>query len=111
VTVARISYAELAATVARLQRAHALSLEERDAILARLDRDFTSMSVVELRTALLDRVPALVVRWPLRGYDAVQLAAALAVRDQGTSVEFWGTDNQLLAAARGEGLRIVRPGG
>lgn len=110
VTVARIAYAELAATVARLWRAHALSIEERDAILARLDRDFTSMSVVEVRAALVDRIPVLVVRWPFRGYDAVQLAAALTVREQGTSVEFWGTDAQLLAAARGEGLHVVHPG-
>lgn len=110
VTVARIAFAELAATVARLWRAHALNVEERDTIMARLDRDFASMSVVEVRAALVDRIPVLVVRWPLRGYDAVQLAAALTVRERGAAVEFWGTDTQLLAAARGEGLRVVHPG-
>jgi hypothetical protein len=50
----------------------------RDAILARVHRDFAQMTVVEVRGAMLARVPALVVRWPLRGYDAVQLVAGPA---------------------------------
>ena len=82
----------------------------RDAILARLNRDFAQMTVVEVRAAMLSRVPALVVRWPLRGYDAVQLAAALTLQATGVSTTFWASDANLVAAALGEGLRATEIG-
>jgi hypothetical protein len=55
-------------------------------------------------------VPGLVVRHALRGYDAVQLAAALAIRHEGGAVAFWSTDGDLVAAAQAEGLQGVVPG-
>jgi predicted nucleic acid-binding protein len=82
----------------------------RDAILARVHRDFAQMTVVEVRGAMLARVPALVVRWPLRGYDAVQLAAALTLHATGASTTFWSSDGNLVAAAFGEGLRATEIG-
>ncbi|MBV9946203.1 MAG: hypothetical protein JOZ69_05090 [Myxococcales bacterium] len=54
-------------------------------------------------------VPELVLRHPIRGYDAVQLAAALTVRASGQAVEFWSSDAALCQAAANEGLRIVNP--
>ena len=59
--------------------------------------------------SMLAIVPDLVVRHPLRGYDAVQLATALHVQASGTSVEFWSTDETLRVAALAEGLRVVVP--
>jgi len=94
-----------AAAVARQHREGAVTEMTRDAILARLDRDFAQMTVVEIRAAMLSRVPALVVRWPLRGDDAVQLAAALTLAATGISTTFWPSDGTLVAAALGEGLR------
>ena len=81
----------------------------RDAILVRLDGDFASFAVVEVRRATLRIVPALVVQHALRGYDAVQLAAALAIRREGGAVAFWSTDTDLITAARAEGLQGVVP--
>lgn len=109
VSVARITYAELAASVARAFRLAAISEAQRDAILARLARDFSRLHVVEVRAALVGLVPELVVRHPLRGYDAVQLAAALTVHASGQSVEFWSADAALCQAAAIEGLRTVNP--
>jgi hypothetical protein len=80
VTVARIAYAELAASVARAYRMGAITDAQRDAIFARLAADFSRLNIVEIRSALVTLVPSLVLRYPLRGYDAVQLAAALTVR-------------------------------
>jgi predicted nucleic acid-binding protein len=65
------------------------------------------MSVVEVRSTVVRRVPALVMRQPLRGYDAVQLAAALAVQDRGTTVDFWTADTRLAEAAQRENLRAT----
>ncbi len=72
---------------------------QRDAVLARLTLDFSRSQVIELRASMLAIVPELVVRHPLRGYDAVQLAAALHVRASGNSVELWSTDETLRVAA------------
>jgi predicted nucleic acid-binding protein len=107
IAVARIASAELAAAVARQHREGAVTEAIRDAILARLNRDFAQMTVVEVRAAMLSRVPGLVVRWPLRGYDAVQLAAALTLQAIGIATTFWSSDANLVGAARGEGLRAT----
>ncbi len=108
-TVARATFAEAAAAVARACRLGAMSEMERDVILDRLYVDFSQLSVVEMRRAIVERVPLLVTRYPLRGYDAVQLASALAVRDTGISVELWCTDAILLDAASAEGFRVIKP--
>ena len=109
VSVARITYAELAASIARAWRLDAITVAQRDAILARLAADFAHMNIVEIRAALVALVPDLVMRHPLRGYDAVQLAAALTVRTSGMAVEFWSSDVGLCQAAATEGLRVVNP--
>jgi predicted nucleic acid-binding protein len=65
--------------------------------------------VIEIRPALVARVPELVVRYPLRAYDAIQLAAAGSVRQTGLAVEMWCADGDLAAAAMAEGFRVVTP--
>jgi len=107
VATVRVAYAELAATLARLVRLGHLDEDARDRVVARLDRDFAAMSVVEVRPGLLRGVPDLVARRPLRGYDAVHLAAALAIRAGGATVTFWAADQALVGAARAEGLRTT----
>ena len=111
VAVSRIAYAELAAAVARLHREGLLGEEVRDRVLGRLDADFAGMTVVEVRASLVRRVPELVKRRALRGYDAVQLAAALSLSQQGAPIDFWSGDDRLVAAARAEELRATLVGG
>jgi predicted nucleic acid-binding protein len=109
VAVSRLAYAELAAAVARLCREGSLTVRARDGILDRLDRDFGAVLVLEARAAIIREVPALVLRQPLRGYDAVHLASALALQREGAATEFWSADDRLLTAARSEGLRAINP--
>jgi predicted nucleic acid-binding protein len=110
VTVARIAYAELAASLARACRMGAITEAQRDAVFARLALDFSRLNIVEIRAALVTLVPNLVLKHPLRGYDAVQLAAALTVQVSGQSVEFWSADSILCQAATAEGMKVVNPG-
>lgn len=109
VVVARVTLAEAAAAVTRAARSGALSGEQRDVILARLPVDFARMQVVEVRAALVARVLELVVSHPLRAYDAIQLSAAISVRQTGIAVEIWCADGDLAAAARAEGFRVITP--
>ncbi len=106
----RVAYAELAATIARLHREELVTHRARDRVFARMERDFSAIAVVEVRRALVQSVPELVIRQPLRGYDAVHLAAALLLREQGAAVDFWSADGQLVAAARAEGLKATHVG-
>jgi len=108
VAVARITYAEALAAVARAHREHLIDVAERDRIVAAIGEDFRELTVVEIRPATLAPVAGLVVRHPLRGYDVVQLACALAVRRAGLAVTFWSADERLAAAADAEGLRTAR---
>ena len=57
-------------------------------------------AVVEIRPALVARVPALVARYTLRAYDAIQLAAAITVRQTGLSVELSGVRTAIWSARR-----------
>jgi predicted nucleic acid-binding protein len=108
VATSRIAYAEIAATMARLCREGALDEASRDAITARLDADFGALTIVEVRAALVRAIPALVASRPLRGYDAVHLASALALRNRSVAVTFWAADALLVEAARAEGLKTMR---
>jgi predicted nucleic acid-binding protein len=107
--VVRITYAELLAAVARACHLGAITAKHRSAFFARIEEDFGDLTIVEVRPPVLRRVPELVTRYPLRGYDAVQLAAALTIQDRGGSVRFWSADAQLVEAAEAEGLRAMVP--
>jgi predicted nucleic acid-binding protein len=107
VAVSRIAFAEVAAAAARRRREGALSAHQHARLLDRLEADFSSFVVVEVRQATLGAVPGLCARHPLRAYDAVQLAAALTLRRASPAVDFWTTDHALGRAARAEGLRAT----
>jgi len=104
---ARIAYAEIAAAISRLCREDVIEQPDRERILGQLDLDFSALTVVEIRVPVVRRVPELVRRRPLRGYDAVHVAAALTLRDRGIAVTFWAADRGLTDAARAEGLRTT----
>lgn len=105
--VARIAHAELASALARLCREGSLDARARDRLLARIDADFATFDVVELRPAVSRMAAALVCRHPLRALDALQLASALALGRP--TVRFWCADERLVAAASAEGLRTTTP--
>lgn len=107
IAVCRIAYAELAAAIARYSREGGIDEVARDELFARLDRDFAAMTVREVKARWLKTIPALVTRAALRGFDAVHLAAALSLRDDGLPVTFWTSDQRLAHAATSEGLRAT----
>jgi len=65
---------------------------------------------------VVERAMTLARRYPLRGYDALHLAAALEIDNvaQGAGLApltFLSADGQLLAAATAEGLAVDDPNG
>ena len=104
----RLSAVEIASTVARRVREGHLPGEDRDRILAAVDRDMTAVLVVEITAAVLASAQRLLQRHSLRTGDAIQLASCLQLQEHSEDdVKFVGFDDRLLAAARAERLKTV----
>jgi hypothetical protein len=103
--LSRITEVEVASALARLTRQGILSAGQRDAEIQRLQLDLETISIVEFTAELSKQAQALVQRHPLRASDAVQLASALALRQQTSSAPlFVCYDQRLSEAARAEGF-------
>jgi uncharacterized protein len=114
IQVARISGAEVVAAIARRIRLGNLSPQAgRDAISQFRDDFATSHDIVEISPSLIVRAMDLAEGNALRGYDAVQLAAALTVQEAATAIGFSvvliSSDDALNAAASAEGLQVENP--
>lgn len=93
----RLLYVEARAALARAQRLGRLSLDDSAASVESLDEIASEIASVEVTEGLVRTAGRLAEEEGLRGYDAVHLAAALAVA--GTDTVFISGDQELLAAA------------
>ncbi len=115
-TVVEITLVEVAAALAARHRASGgISRQDRDATVNLLARHFeTEYQLIPVSRFILDRAVILTQNHRLRGYDAVQLAAALAtnqslLRAGLPALTFVAADRDLLAAAHQEGLQVENP--
>jgi predicted nucleic acid-binding protein len=114
--LAEITLAEVAAALAAKQRASdGITTAERDLALGRFLQDCDdTFLLIAVNRSVIDRAVHLTHNYRLRGYDAVQLAAALVTqaallaRTQ-PPVVFVAADVDLLVAARAEGLAVENP--
>jgi len=107
VTTARVTYAEARAAFARYRREGGLTPAGLRQVVRDLDVEWGAYDVVEVHDPLVRRAGALAERHALRGYDAIQLAAALEVRGAGADLEFASFDGRLNHAASRERLRLT----
>jgi predicted nucleic acid-binding protein len=106
----RITMAETVAAVTRRQRGGHISAQDAATGLADFHYDFARQYViVEVSAPLVGYAASLARRHALRGYDAVQLAAALAIHSQAPSLTLLSADADLNAAATAEGLSVDDP--
>ena len=104
VATVRVTYAEARAALARYRREGGLTPVGLRRAVRELDREWGMYNIVDVNDPLVRRAGALAERHGLRGYDAVQLAAALDLRAAGAPVEFLSFDSRLNRAARRERL-------
>jgi uncharacterized protein len=114
--LSEITLAETAAVIAAKQRASAgITLVERDGILRRFLQHCTDeYLLIPANHIIIDRAVILTQSHRLRGYDAVQLATALATNAEYLAaglpaLTFITADADLIAAAHIEGLAIENP--
>jgi len=109
VAVSQLTYAEAHAAFARLLRDGLLQAQEYEMIRYHFERDWATTLRLPLSEAILAQVPILCLRHPLRGADALQLASALVLRDEGVSVTLVTSDHQLVIAGEAERLAVFDP--
>ena len=108
IATSRVAYAEVHAGLARKLREGMLARAEHRRIARAFDRDWRAYARVDLPDDLLTRARDLVLRHPLRGFDAIHLASALHLRTAiAEEVRLVAADDRLLAAADAEGVGIL----
>ena len=108
--VVRITLAETVAAVTRRERTGHTSPQEAARALGDFQLDFARQYfIIEVSAGLVAEAASLARRHGLRGYDAVQLAAALEVHANVPSLTLLSADANLNTAAAGEGLLVDDP--
>lgn len=113
--IVRLTMVEIAATLFRRVRGTSLSQDQAASAMSALRRDIEwTYQIVEFNPVLSDLSLAMAERHGLRGFDCVQLAAAVTVQEDRApahmpSIAFVSADAELNAAARTEGLQVVDP--
>ncbi|PDW00251.1 type II toxin-antitoxin system VapC family toxin [Candidatus Chloroploca asiatica] len=116
IVVADITRVEVSAAIAARHRTvRGISRDERDALVGLLLYHFDAEYVISsLSNLIIDQAVRLTQTHRLRGYDAVQLATALDMHTTALAagfspLTFVAADDDLLAAARAEGLAAENP--
>jgi uncharacterized protein len=115
ICIARITAVEVTSAVARRRKGRTLTSTRASSILHRFRQHLAGRyAVVEITPALFNDATRLANTHALRAYDAVQLAAALEIRQQRQRRGFGpmtliSADQALNAAAIAEGLTVDDP--
>jgi predicted nucleic acid-binding protein len=108
VAVCRMSEAEIVSALARRSREGSVDRRALERTVRAVRSDFLSLLVVEVTSGVVDRSVRLLLRYPLRAADSLQMAAALELRERtGEEIRFVAFDDRLNEAARSE--RLVEP--
>ena len=115
ILLARITRVEVAAAIARRLKKGSITTADAQNTLAAFQHDLTnSYFTVEITPVLLSVAMSLATKHALRGYDAVQLAAALEANDERIAnklppLTLVSADTDLNTVAQVEGLNVENP--
>jgi predicted nucleic acid-binding protein len=101
-----VAYAETMASIYRKKREAELSDALISEVVRSFRRDWESFVRVEVNEELNGYIDRVVGGYPLRGFDAIHLASALAIKEMlPENFVFACFDDRLTRAARSEGLQ------
>lgn len=110
--VAGVTATEVAAALWRKHRVGELLASQARLLVETAQADLhgstdeVPMLPIVVSPRIVDHATELVARHPLRAYDAIQLATALAVREVASVGEFLAFDRDLCSAAAREGFDV-----
>ncbi len=113
--VARISGVEVVSALARKRKGNLLDLQKASKAISRFEKHFDlRYQKINITIDLINSAMSLADKHALRGYDAVQLAAAVEIESERKSLGasrliFVSADNELNNVAKTEGLAIENP--
>jgi predicted nucleic acid-binding protein len=113
--LARITRVEVVSAITRKNRSGGLSAADASAAIARLRLHLTNeYATIDISSTVIDHAMVLAETHALRGYDAIQLAAALELRDDCLAIgipvpTLISADADLNTAAISEGLATEDP--
>jgi uncharacterized protein len=113
--VARIAGVEVTSALARRRKGNKLSPADTVKAIKRFEKHFNRRyGKVNITSDLIASAMKLADNHSLRGYDAVQLAAALEIESEikvvgASGLLFVSADNELNIAAQNEGLAVENP--
>ena len=113
--IARITWVEVVSALARRQREGSLSSTDLNLVIQQFRFDLnTQYRVIEIDQPLIEQAGQLVIQFPLRAYDAIQLASGLRIQSAFasatfTTMTFLTADNQLLQIAQSASLTVENP--
>ena len=103
-----ITYAEMSAALAKIERMQWVSAEEASVAWGNFLEDYPFLVNIEVTQTLVVLAGDLAMEHGLRGYDAVHLAAALIWQEKmGEAVQIATFDKQLWEAAKKVGLSYL----
>ena len=109
-----ISGVKVVAAFTRRQRGGTLSAVEASRAVIEFTDDWNNLfEAVSATRDVIDLAMILAQKHGLRGYDAVQLASAVSVKDVaslvGSAISFVSADDELNKAASSEGFQVENP--
>ena len=103
-----VAYAETMASLQRKKREAGLDDALIQEITAAFRRDWESFIRVEVNDEIIGYIDRVVETYPLRGFDAIHLASALAIHETlSEDFVFACFDSRLASAAQSEGLQVM----
>ena len=109
VFTSRVAYAEVHAALARKRREGGISAAQLRSITHAFESEWPAYDQILVDRTTCAHVRRLVLRHPLRGFDAIHLSAALWLQEQIGPIEFWVSDDRLITAASKERIPVVNP--
>ncbi len=113
--IAQITWVEVISAVARRQREGTISISDVNKLITDFRTDFnTQYQVITLDKIITDLAGELILQYPLKAYDAVQLASAIEIQrifrtNSAINLVFLTADNRLLNIAQTLGLVTDNP--
>lgn len=105
VATSLISYVETRAALSRKQKESGINKRDYELVKQEFEIDWNKYFLLHVSNEIIKAAGDLAEKHGLRGFDALHLASALALREgSATSVSFSSADAKLTKAARSENL-------